>query len=463
MKVVFFGGGSFQTLPVVRGAMAVPKIFDGGEINLYDLNTARAETMGRLLMRTPEYAKIDCKITWGTSLEKALDGADAVSVVIPAGSPLVCRLGEQASHKRGFMGSDQLSPSGAFRSLTAGPILLNIARTMEKHCPDAWLLSFANPVAVYSGLVNNHTKIKALGICGGYTNHLWDIPRLMGSDEFGSDIDVEVAGVNHCSFILRGTCCGDDLYTVLGRHFTADWRPPRLGTRWKVLAKHIDFALRKLVEMYRKFGVIIFSTEGDGMYHLFYEEMFERDAKHCVPASTARIKADLKKWYANREKSDASLRALLDRDLDAEFWATYPTENPGFARNDNHITVKILKGLAGVGKQHVVTSMPNRGAVEGFKDRTVLEYSQTLDRGRIKPYGRLSIPDPFHTLITSLATHQTLLGDAIASEDPKTLFQALYTYPVHQNTTASRSLCKELLEIHKDEIPAAFQKAKQYF
>ena len=38
---------------------------------------------------------------------------------------------------------------------------------MEKCCPKAWFVDFANPVAVYSGMLNNHTQIRALGICGG--------------------------------------------------------------------------------------------------------------------------------------------------------------------------------------------------------------------------------------------------------------------------------------------------------
>ena len=64
--------------------------------------------------------------------------------------------------------------------------------------------------------------------------------------------------------------------------------------------------------------------------------------------------------------------------------------------------------------------------------------------------------------MSALATHQTLLGDAIATEDPKTLYQALFAYPVKQNAAASRALYKELLEINKDEIPASFQRTKDY-
>jgi alpha-galactosidase/6-phospho-beta-glucosidase family protein len=42
MKLVFVGGGSFRTLPIVRGIMADPAVLAGGEINIVDFNAGRA-------------------------------------------------------------------------------------------------------------------------------------------------------------------------------------------------------------------------------------------------------------------------------------------------------------------------------------------------------------------------------------------------------------------------------------
>ena len=159
---------------------------------------------------------------------------------------------------------------------------------------------------------------------------------------------------------------------------------------------------------------------------------------------------------------DRNFRSFLDKDLDGDFWAKYWEKDLNFRRDDVHITIKILAARGGLEKHKLVTSYPNNGAVEGFKDRTVLEYSQLLEKGKHCPAGRYVIPDALHGLMSALATHQTLLGDAIATEDPKTLYQALFAYPMKQNTAASRALYKELLEINKDEIPKSFQKARAY-
>ena len=76
MNVVFVGGGSFRTLPIVRGVLRNPKVINGGEIRLVDFNLPRVETVAKLIMRTPEFAKAGCKVTWTDKLETALPGAD---------------------------------------------------------------------------------------------------------------------------------------------------------------------------------------------------------------------------------------------------------------------------------------------------------------------------------------------------------------------------------------------------
>ena len=462
MKVVFVGGGSFRLLPILRGAFLHRKIFHNGEVRLVDLDVSRAEMVGRMVMRTPEYAGLNCKVSWGTDLDRALDGADMLYVTMAVGSPYVTRLSSQASRKRGFISSDNVSLTGAFLGLTAGPTLLDFARRMERYCPDAWMMIFANPVAVYSGMVNNHTSIKALGVCGGFNNHRWDLTRLMGREEFCDEYDVDAAGINHLSFILKGAYRGEDLYEVLGRYLGPEWKPPRVQKAVRHMEHHIHFGLRKLLQMYHRFGKIIFSTEGDGMAHLFYEEMFGRSMKDFKPESKAAMKAQAKAAAKGRKDADQAFRKHLDLELGPEFWSIPNCSDRLFGRDDHDITIPVLRALAGMGTEKIAASRPNRGAVAGFKDRTVLEYSLLLSRRTVRPAGEYEIPDCFQGLISALATHQTLLGDAIACEDPRALADAMHAYPVKQNTRDSARVFKELLAIHRDEIPAFCQEAGNY-
>lgn len=92
----------------------------------------------------------------------------------------------------------------------------------------------------------------------------------------------------------------------------------------------------------------------------------------------------------------------------------------------------------------------------------MLEYSFTLDKDGVHPDRDLEVPDCFHGLMSSLSMHQTLLGDAIATRDPKLFAQALYAYPLHQNERKTRALWKDLLAIHRQEMPEVFQMTGGY-
>jgi alpha-galactosidase/6-phospho-beta-glucosidase family protein len=464
MNVVFVGGGSFRTLPIVRGILQNPKVIGGGEIRLVDFNLTRVETVGKLIMRTPEFAKAGCKVSWTDKLEEALPGADVVSISFPVGSYKTCKLSEQACARHGLFGSDQLSVSGAFRAVTGGTVVLDIARQMEKHCPKAWLFDYANPVAVYSGMVNNHTKIRALGICGGFTNHRWDLGRLIfGRDEYcGEFTDVACAGVNHCSILLRGKVHGRDIYELIDEAIgVPGWEPCRI-TKMPKGEGYIRRQLVLLTEMRRRFGYVVFSTEGDGFAHIC-PELWQEPAGGPAPEQTvAQIEEAARKGAADRAAIDQEFREHLSRELTPEFWAQDSLANPRFAANPDDAACVVLRGLSGQSREWLAASLPNRRAVKGFKDRVVLEYSFTLDKDGVHPDADLEVPDCFHGLMTSLSMHQTLLGDAIATRDPRLFAQALYAYPLHQNERPTRALWKELLAIHRQEMPEVFQKTGDY-
>lgn len=463
MKLTILGGGAFRNLPILRSALATPALLTGGEVCLFDLNPARAEAMGRMVMKTPEYAAVGCPIRWDLPVEEALSGADAVSISFPCGSLEANWRSNAVSRSFGFMSSDNVSPTGAMLALFGGPIILNYARMMERYCPQAWFTIFANPVAIYSTMVNNHTRIRALGVCGGYANHMWDLTRLTGVEGMRTDYDVDVAGINHLSFILRGTAGGADLFPYLESFINKKgWRPPLTCKRHRWLQHHIHFALRKMIDMYRKLGTMIFSTEGDGMAHLYYDECFERGKREVKPATRAQLRTRAEAHRQRRLQADAEFRALLDQELDAKFWDPTTRELGHFGREDSNVTVRILRALGGLGAEKVVASRPNHGAVAGFTDRTGLEYSFHLTHDGVTPTPDLAVPAPLHGLIAALADFQTLTADAIATGDPRTLYQALYAYPIKQNSADARACYRALLDVHKDEMPAVFQETKAY-
>jgi len=462
MHVVFVGGGSFRTLPIVRGAMGDGVTLRDGIVWLVDFDQGRAETVGRLIMRTPEFAGSGCRVRWTANLDEALPGADVVSASFPVGSAQVCCLSEQVSRQHGFPCSDQLSLSGAFRSLTGSVILLDIARRMEGHCPRAWLVAHANPVAVYSGLVNNHTRIKALGLCGSCYHPNWDLTRLLyDQDEYRKEYTYAAAGVNHLCFLLRGKHLGRDVYQLLDEKYGDRPWTPHLPSVPDGARETLWFSYRLLRKMRRSFGIFTCSNELEGATNLFPEEF--PDPRAAVSLTTEEIAQETARAHAARRQADREFKAHLDRDLDADFWSQSSRVSRYFGATPEDTTAVVLRALGSDTPQWLGASLPNRGVVAGFKDRTVLEYTFTLDRHGLRPDRDLEVPDSLHGLISALASHQTLLGDAVATGDPRLFAEALFAYPHHQSMRSATALWKALLAIHAEEIPAVFQKASDYF
>lgn len=467
MKIVFFGGGSHRYLSIARSIMAVPGLMDEGEINLYDLAVERSEAVGRMAMKSPEFKDANCSITWGTSLDEALEGANVVFVVLMAGSRRNFAQLASTCTKHGFIGSDQLSPSGAMLALKGGPILMDLAKRMERLCPNAWLADFANPVAVLGAAVNNHTKVNCLGVCAGYTNHQWDLTRLLfDKDEQWTDYKINCAGVNHMSFILPGsTWQGRDLYQMAEEKITIDLPVPTLSDRWNDMSKaNITNSVKRMNYLYRKYKSLIFSSEGDGLAHLDMEgDYYAAVERQTPPPTNEELAKRDKDGYEKRQEADRNFKAWLDVELDATAWNTERKDALYLLRADEDVMVKIAKALGGIEELDIATSYLNNGAVEGFTDRTVLEYSQILSSEGLRPAGKFKVPDLFYGLTSALASHQTLLGDAIATLDPRLLFEALYSYPVQQDTKESKALWRDLLEVAAEEIPTEFQETRELF
>ena len=455
MNITFVGGGSLRILPIVRALFQTPEVFDGGSIRLVDLKLERAEAVGRMICRCPEYKNVNCKVIWTSDLDSALDGADLFYLTTAIEREPSDTLALQASCEYGYLHSDQLSINGAFLAARGGTMAMNFARKMEKYCPEAMMLIFANPVAVFSAAVTNYTKIKALGICAGFGNCRWDLPRICGRDRYESEWNIVAAGVNHLSFILRGEYQGQDMSEILREQLNDIWEPMPI-TSCPGSAAQIQEGLRKLVEVYRRFGSMIFSSEFDGMAHILWSWALEKQQQqlrqrmqHFNPATAA-----AESMQKVEEKFlEFAKAASSQQEPD---WHTPINKNILFGVDFSEISVPIIRALAGLETMRITASHPNHGAVRDFPDQAALEYTMDLHGKNIIPVENQYIPSPFKGLIASLSEHQTLLADAIAQQDGRLFADALEAYPMNKFSANRVPFFRRMFDIYND-IPSALR------
>ena len=457
MNIAFIGGGSLRILPIVRSLLENQKILGNGSVRLIDLKLERAEAVGRMIMRCPEFKKTGCKVLWTADLAKGLEGADILYVTMEIEREPSRTLSARLSLQNDFLFSDQLSINGAFLSMRGGGMMLSFARAMEKYCPHALMLIFANPVSVYSGLVNLHTKIKALGICEGFHNHKWDLPRMTGRIEHDNSINAISAGVNHLAFILRGTMGGRDFRSVLDEHvLDPKWMPPKMEG-----SPRQTEGLWMLVRMYRRFREMIFSSEGDGLGHLFWDIVKKWDAEYVASMDGLNIESVSAAKHSEIERKFAEFAAEVNRNDDGIWQAPY-TRNTLFGVNSHDVINPVAEALLGGPTLRIAASAPNNGAVKGFDDRALLEYTMDIGKDGFSPVEDMYVPEPFHGLISCLSEFQTLQADALATGDPKLFADALEAYPVKQFDPKRKEYYCQMLDIYND-IPKVYQKSRDYF
>ena len=470
MIFTMIGGGAHRLLSTVRGALKLGAFREGGELRYYDLDTSRSRVMAEMIRKSPEFRENPghVEVKWDLTLEQALEGADLVSVTLLAGGSYRMGLSNELGWSYGFLGSDNVSYPGAFLALRGAPILLNVARTMEKVCPDAILLDFANPVAVLSAMVSKYTKIRCYGICEGHNNHGYDLTRLLtGRDEYNPNYDVLVAGINHASFIVKGSLEGQDLFGLVQKRIDETGDPVRYleysPYMTPVAKEWLQFGLSKTLALFEERHALMFSSEADGFSHYFHEDalrhhgaVYSHDGELLSPEAMAAMKASDEAGRASRAEQNRQFAAYAAMEPDDIPWSD-PAKHLFRLPAKGDVQGKILAGLSGVEETRVAVSEPNDGSVTNIGRGIALEFSHRVDKNGLHAIGGLEVPEGVYGMTAALAMHQTLLAKACFTGDPRDLHEALLAYPIGADTAAARALWKKLVIASGDTIAPSFR------
>lgn len=468
------GGGAHRTLGTVRSALREQVFQDGGEIRIYDLDASRAQAMAIMIEKSPEHAACPVPVRWDLTQAQALEGAEVVNVTLLAGGTRPLWIQRELAKSYGFLGSDNLSYTGAFLALRGAPILLGIARQMERYCPDAVLLEFANPVAVLTALVRQQTSIRCYGICAGHNNHGWDLHRILtGEDRYNPRFQVEVAGVNHLSFITRGSLDGRELKELL---LEREERCPAWAEQIRFTAEkdaatreYMVYGMKRTMELLHEQDALLFSTEPDGYSHLFHQAALARQSvfprgegeELLSPEGMAAFERACADDLSRRQKENRRFARYASLPADEIPWEESQGTGLFTVPDRGDVTSKVLAGLAGVREDVVAVSDLNGGAVKNIDPSFVLEYTHRVDKKGLHPVTGLEIPRGVYSMVASLACHQTLLAEAAGAEDPLLLYRALRAYPIRPDSRDAHQLWEKLLRTSTGQISPGFAGLEQ--
>ncbi len=214
-KIAFIGAGSFGfTRGLVRDILTFPALADS-TIALMDIDKERLDFIKAAVDKIVEAGKYPAKVCATMDRFEALDGADGVLCTILQGGVQVFRSDIEIPKKYGvdINVGDTRGPSGIFRALRTIPVMLDIARDIENHCPDATFLNYTNPMAMLCRAVLGQTRVKASGLCHSVQGTAGMLANWIGAPM--SEITYHCAGINHQAWYVDYKWNGKDAYPLI--------------------------------------------------------------------------------------------------------------------------------------------------------------------------------------------------------------------------------------------------------
>jgi alpha-galactosidase len=214
-KITIIGAGSIVFARNLIGDILSFPALRESKISLMDIDRDRLNSTAAAADAMLEYNDVAATIETTTDRVEALDDADYVLNMIHVGGrePFENEIRIPQEYGVNQAVGDTLGPGGIFRFLRTYPVILDLARDMEKYCPDALLLNYTNPMAMLCWAIDEVTDIEIVGLCHSVQHTSKAIAKYVDVPE--DELEYWVAGINHMAWFLEAEHEGESVYPVL--------------------------------------------------------------------------------------------------------------------------------------------------------------------------------------------------------------------------------------------------------
>jgi len=423
-KIVFIGGGSFHWGPgIIRDFIVSPELQESTLV-LQDINHEAAETNRIIAEHIKDKAGADLSIEVVDDRAAALRDADYVVVAIAAGGLEAWRLDMEIPDKHGVRQTiaDTVGPGGLSRGLRTIPVMVDIARDMERICPDAWLLNVTNPMTTLTRAVWKETGIRCIGLCHEVIGCLHDLEKML--DVPAEEMHYNFSGLNHCVWITELTIRGQDGLEMVRRYWREHGYPkdtvaPLL---FEIFGALPVWKGRHLSEFFPHF---LTPETGYGEKYGFLDQMVTVKDRYASRAK------EHKRWLEEMREG----RKL-----------------PGLELGDEPI-VPIIIALEGGPAGTFLVNWPNIGQLSNFPLDVVVETKGVVDARGVSPVAAGPLPTGIHGVLMRHADNQELIVEAAVKGDRQLALQAMFNDPLVKDLEAAKAILDELLAAHAEHLP----------
>jgi len=446
LKIAFIGAGSGTFAP-----LTITDVMLSDTLNSVPLELALMDLAEEPLRKREAYANElvrglgrSARVVATTRLEEAVDGADFVITAIEARRHHYWTQDFHVPRRYGFrqIFGENGGPGAMFHTLRSLVPLLEIAKTMERLCPNAWMINYSNPEAKLVEGISKLSGIKVVGLCHGIgmgirqLSHFLDIPA--------QDLDVTACGMNHFSWFQKivNRKTGEDLYPELIRreremNWLSDWD---------------EIALSRI--MLRTYGLYPLPGAnhigeyigwGDGFLASSHIQFFY-DPADGNPWHTGNMPPFV--YSFSKNPTDIPLYGSDDKQA--------PPASIDFdkLKGSHEVGIPMIEAIAFDQRtEFKAVNVPNRGMIPGLYDDMVVELPAYADGEGLHTRQMDALPAPITEMIRLQGTIHKLVIEAYVEQSRRKLLQALLIDPTVSSYHNAVALIDEMCELQKEILP----------
>lgn len=433
-KVCLIGAGSTVFMKNIVGDILLNEMFADCTIALHDIDPDRLATSDMVARKIAASLNVAPTILATEDRCEALRGAEFVILMIQVGGYDPCTITDfDIPRKYGLRQTiaDTLGVGGIMRGLRTVPVLLDIAADMRRHCPNALMLQYVNPMAVNCWALSRLAPdIRHVGLCHSVQGTAFELAQDLGED-FKS-IQYQCAGINHMSFYL----------SFEKRH--ADGRIEDLYPRLKqIAAEGREPALNKVrYEMLRRTGYFV--TESSEHFAEYVPWFIKRDRPDLIEQFNVPLDEYIRRCedqIANWKAQEAALASASKLDV----------------RYSGEYAARIMRAVK-TGRPTVINgNVPNHGLIDNLPAGASVEVPCLIDHRGVTPTRIGHLPPHLAALMQTNINVQSLTVEALATSKREHIYHAAMLDP-HTAAELSLdeiwSLTDDLIAAHGDWLPA---------
>jgi len=374
-----------------------------------------------------------CKALDIEEQKEALKGADGVIITILQGGVQVWRKDIEIPKKYGvdINVGDTRGPAGIFRALRTIPVMLDIARDVEKYCPDATVLNYTNPMAMLIRAVQGQSDININGLCHSVQGTAQMLAEWIGAPM--EEVTYLCAGINHQAWYLDYKWKGKDAYPLI---------------REAVAKEDIYNEEQVRNEMFRHLDYYVTESSGhNSEYNAWFRKREDLIEKYCTdgtgwnPGEYAYIRDEYLKREDNWEEDIKEWLATEEVDLErGQEYAAY-IFNAIFGDN------QMFEFNGNVRNFGLIDNLPEGCCVEV----PVLASKRGLDPIHVGP-----LPEHLAILNNVSARCEELTVEGALEGDKRKIFHAIAMDPLTSAVLSLqeiKDMVDEMFEFNKDWLP----------